>query len=300
MSPSRAPARASVVQSGPSSYRLVLSAVASGEANAFSITNNLTGGSGVAFGDADSDGTSGDSAADNAVTATDALIHVNNLEITSTTNTIDAAIPGVTLSLLQPGTSTVTVAPDSTALRSGITTLVTAYNDFVKFASDQALAAGKGDDGSIGRDPVLRQLRNQLRSTLSGEYATGGAFTSLSQVGIEFTRTGTMAVNETVLTEALKNGPVVAALFTGAAGTPGAFAALDTLLDAYTQGDGLIPGARKQLTDQAARLTDQIGSLQERLAARRASLQREFIAADQAMSLLKNQSSSLTSFSNSL
>jgi flagellar capping protein FliD len=60
------PARASVVQSGPSSYRLVLSAKDTGQANAFTITNNLTGGSGVSFGDDDSDGISGDSAADNA------------------------------------------------------------------------------------------------------------------------------------------------------------------------------------------------------------------------------------------
>ena len=36
--------------------------------------------------------------------------------------------------------------------------------------------------------------------------------------------------------------------------------------------------------------------MQERLALRRAALQREFIAADQAMSLLKSQSSSLAQF----
>ena len=107
------PARASVVQSGPSSYRLVLSARDTGAANAFAITNGLTGGSGVAFADSDADGTSGDSPADNAVNAADASIRVNNISITSTTNTIDAAVPGVTLTLLKPGASTtVTVAAD--------------------------------------------------------------------------------------------------------------------------------------------------------------------------------------------
>ena len=295
------PARASVVQSGPSSYRLVLSARDTGAANAFAITNGLTGGSGVAFADSDADGTSGDSPADNAVNAADASIRVNNISITSTTNTIDAAVPGVTLTLLKPGASTtVTVAADSSALKTRIGEFVSAYNDFVKFADDQTQAAGRGEGASIGRDPVLRQLRSQLRSTLSREVTTGGAFTSLSQVGIEFTRTGTLEIKDAVLSEALRNRAGIGALFTGSPGTPGTFAAVDTVLVAYTRADGLIPGARKVLTEQSSRLTDQISSLQERLAARRAALQREFIAADQAMSLLKSQSGSLASFGSSL
>ena len=50
-----------------------------GAANAFTITNALTGGTGVTFTDTDHDGMSGDSAADNAVEATDASLLVNNI-----------------------------------------------------------------------------------------------------------------------------------------------------------------------------------------------------------------------------
>ncbi|MEP7119284.1 MAG: flagellar filament capping protein FliD, partial [Acidobacteriota bacterium] len=74
------------------------------------------------------------------------------------------------------------------------------------------------------------------------------------------------------------------------------FASLDSLLDTYTDSTGLLPGARKLLTDQASRLSSSISSMQDRLAVRRASLQREFIAADQAMSQLKSQSGSLAQF----
>ena len=298
------PARASVVQSGPSSYRLVLSAKDTGQANAFTITNNLTGGSGLAFGDADSNGVSGDSAADNAVQASDASLLVNNIPITSTTNTITSAVPGVTITAFQrdPARSiTVDVAADTASVKTKLQDFVKAYNDFQKFVTDQGASALKGDIASIGRDPLLRQIKDQMRSVLVNQYGTGGVFSALSQVGLEFTRTGTLSLNETVLTNALASGTAeFGRLFAGDTGIPGAFATLDTQLDAFTQGDGLIPGARKQMTEQATRLTDSIANMQDRLAIRRAALQREFIAADAAMSQLQSQTGSSASFGSSL
>lgn len=294
------PARAAVVQSGPGSYRLVLSAKDTGVANAFTITNGLTGGSGVAFGDADSDGVSGDSAADNAVQSSDAALTVNNIAVTSTTNTLTDAVPGVTLTLFKKDPTAIVavdVAVDASRLKDRVTAFITQYNDLVKFATDQSAAAARGDQTSIGRDPLLRQLRDQLRSAFTKDYATGGTYATLAQAGISLTRTGTLELDETAFAEATKNGTAdVEALFAGGSGVTGVFASLDPLLDTYTQSDGLLPGAKRQLTDQATRLTEQIANMQERLALRRAALQREFIAADQAMSQLKGQSGSLASF----
>ncbi len=298
------PARAAVVQSGPSSYRLVVTANTTGQANAFTITNNLTGGSGIAFGDDDGDGTSGDSPADNAVQASDASLLVNNIPITSATNTISSAVPGVTITAFQANpaaTISVDVATDTTGVKTKIQAFVKAYNDFAQFVTDQGTAAARGDQASIGRDPLLRQIKDQVRSTLTGQYATGGALSALSQAGIEFTRAGTLQLDEAALTSALASGTLdLERLFAGSPGTPGAFASLDTQLDAFTRSDGLIPGARRLMTDQAARITESIAAMQERLAIRRASLQREFIAADQAMSQLKSQSGSLAQFGSSL
>ncbi len=195
----------------------------------------------------------------------------------------------------------VDVAIDTAGVKTKVEDFVKAYNDFQKFVTDQGATAARGDQSSIGRDPLLRQIKDQVRASLVGQYSTGGAFSALSQVGIEFTRTGTMALNAGMLTSALANGTVdLEKLFAGSTGTPGAFAALDTQLDAFTQSDGLIPGARKQVTEQATRLTDSIAAMQDRLAFRRAALQREFIAADAAMSQLQGQSGSLANFGASL
>ena len=68
---------------------------------------------------------------------------------------------------------------------------------------------------------------------MTGEYAAGGAFTSLSQVGIEFTRQGTLELNAATFANVADRAGDLATLFAGTTGTPGAFASLDSLLDTY-------------------------------------------------------------------
>jgi flagellar hook-associated protein 2 len=292
------PVQASVIQASANTFRLVLTAKTSGQDNAFTVANTLTGGTGVAFTDTDSDGVSGDSAADNVQQALNASLLVNNIPVSSATNTLDNVVPGATLTLLKKdpaSTVVVDVAADPQKLKDKIASFVTAYNDLVKFATDQATSAGQRDPSSIGRDPVVRELRTALRNALSTAYGSG-ATSYLSEVGISFTQTGTIAFDGSTFDEAVENGTDVEALFVGGSGTPGAFASLETLLGAYTDIGGILPNTKEQLDAQVSRLTDQIQSLQDRLALRRAALQREFTAADAAMSRLKNQSGSLASF----
>jgi flagellar hook-associated protein 2 len=295
-----APVRASVVQAGPGSFRLVLTAKDTGAANAFVVQNSLTGGIGVTFTDTDGDNTSGDDAADNAVTASDASLLVNNIAVTSASNTLDTVIPGSTITLYKkdPATTVVIdIAEDAGALKTKLETFITAYNDFVKFVNEQAKSATAGDPASIGRDPLLRQLRSMLRSSLNAQYTTGGTFTYLSQIGVQLTQAGTMELNASVFNDAVSGGSAdVAALLAGTTGTPGALASIGTMLDEYTRSSGILLDARDQLTSAATRLNNQISAMENRLALRRAALQQEFIAADAAMSRLKNQIGSLASF----
>lgn len=72
------------MQTAPGVFRLVLTGINTGEANAFTVTSNLTGGTGVAFGA-------------NAVEAADAELTVNSLPVSSTSNTLENVIPGATV-----------------------------------------------------------------------------------------------------------------------------------------------------------------------------------------------------------
>lgn len=300
---SDAPVTATIVASGPAQYRLVLTASASGTANAFTVQNSLSGGVGVAFADTDGDGTSGDSAADNAVQAANADLSVNNITISSASNTLTEAIPGVTLTLLRrdpAATIGVDVASSSTATRTALSSFVTAYNSFASFYATQATAARAGDESSIGRNPMVRGLQTDIRNSLLQQQTTGGRYTNLSQVGLEFTRTGQLQFNEATFDAAMNTDPdAVRALLSGTGGSS-AFERVAATLEGYTRSSGLLSGVKQQLSASISRLGTQIDSMAERLVQQRATLQREFVEAEAAMTRLKNQSGNLGSLSTSL
>lgn len=293
---------ASVIQTGAGAFRLVLTGASTGAANAFTVQNGLTGGSGVSFTDTDGDGLSGNSAADNAVQATDASLLVNNLAITSASNTVSTAVPGTTLTLLKqaPGTTvSLDVSQDSSALQEKLEAFVSAYNGLQKFASDQTTAAASGSASSIARDPLLRSLKNVLRGTLSTQFGSGEV-SYLSQLGVEFTRTGTLQFNATRFKAATADGTEgVASFLIGTRSEPGLFAAVDTLMTEYTASSGMISQAQSRLNKQISSLDSQMADMQRRLDLQRAALIKEYTAADVAMSQLKNQSGSLSSFGTS-
>jgi flagellar capping protein FliD len=137
---------------------------------------------------------------------------------------------------------------------------------------------------------MMRQLRNSLRNELVGAHGTA-TISHLAEVGVEFTQSGTIKLNEHVFDEAIQtHGDEVRSLFAGA---DGAFPAVSAVLDSYSTNAGLISNVKDRLNKQIAAMDDQIASLQARLALQRASLQREFTEADAAMSRLNSQSGSL-------
>jgi flagellar hook-associated protein 2 len=270
---------ASVVQSGSGAYRLVLTGKETGADAAFVVTNGLTG-STLTFGA-------------NAVEATDASILVNNVQAISASNTFDSAVPGVTLTVLKKDpaeTIGINVTSSPAALKTRLDTFVKSFNDIIGFFNDQQTAQAKGDAGSLARDPMVRQIRTQLRSSLTAAYGTGD-IDRLSQIGVEFTLTGTLKLNTTVFEKALtEDADGVMALL---AGETGAFAGVVSALEVYTNTDGLLKNSKDRLTAQVRAMDTQLFQAQDRLAVQRATLQQEFIAAEIAMSRLNAQSSAL-------
>jgi flagellar hook-associated protein 2 len=273
---------ASVVRSGAGAYRLVLTGKNTGADESFTITSGLTG-STLTF-------------AGNAVEASDASITVNNVDVTSSTNTFDAAVPGVTLTVLKAdpdSTVGVNVTASSAALKTRIDAFVKAFNDVVSFTNDQKSARAKGENGNLARDPVLRQISLAVRTALTAAHGSG-AIDRLSQIGVEFTLTGTLKLTASKLEAALTEDPdAVLSLVTGATG---AFGEISTALDVFTASDGLLHSGTDRINTQIRSLDNQLAKAQDRLAAYRQSMQQEFTAADMAMSRLRSQSSALTGF----
>ena len=111
---------------------------------------------------------------------------------------------------------------------------------------------------------------------------------------MEFERTGTIKINDAGLKAAVLDDPdAVRKLFMGADGTGGVFGALKQQVAEYTKAGGLVQDAKDRLKDQILKIDSRLDTMEMQLELRRQTLQREFIAADQLMTQLNSQSSSL-------
>jgi flagellar hook-associated protein 2 len=281
-------ATASVVQNG-ANFQLVLTGNETGAANAFTITDNLTGGTA----DVNFDLGVGQPASDASGT-------VNGIAFTSTTNVVEGAVPGASLTLTRKdplNAVVLTITADSSSVKGLVQKFTDAYNDIVKFIDDQQAAAGRKETNNIGRDPLVRGLRTQLSRTLLQEFGTGD-FTALSQVGLSFNRTGQLQFSASEFDKALSTDPAkVQALFRGDGtdANKGIFGAFADMVESYTKADGLVPNAKERLGDLVTKNANRIDEMERRLEIRRQQLQKEFAAADLAISQLNQQAGSLGS-----
>lgn len=151
--------------------------------------------------------------------AQNAALTVNNIPISSASNTVTGAIPGVTLNLAKAGTTTLNVARDTNQVQVAAQAFVKAYNDLNKTFKDlTGYDASTKSGGPLQGDSSVLTIQARIRRTLSSALpAASGNLTTLSQVGIAFQKDGTLALDSTKLQSAITNNfSDIAGLFTAA------------------------------------------------------------------------------------
>ena len=270
---------ASIVNDG-TNYKLVITSRDTGADNAFTINNTLSnsGGGAPTFGA-------------NSQAAQDAVLTVNGISISSASNTVTDAVPGVTVDLLEAGTVTIDVTRDYANLKETVKTFVADYNKLREFVSQQS----KG--GPLASDSVLRQAFSDIRSTLTSANGNGGLYSYLSEIGIEFTTTGELKLDEAALNTAIDSHPTdLKKLLQGTDSVNGIFDDLKDRLDALDGTAGIIKTARDTYDSTLRNYRDRIQAQEVQLELKRQELVRLYSAADQAMSRLNAMSGQLQSF----
>jgi len=279
---------ASVVNDG-TGYKLIVSSRQTGLSNGFTINNTLTnsGGTALAFavGQSPSHG--------NAQDAQDAAFSVNGLGITSASNTVTDAIPGVTLNLLKAGGVQVTVASDYSSLKDNIKTLVTQYNALRKFSNQQQQGTA-----ALHGDPVMRQAMTDTKNALLAKNENGGRYHYLAEIGLAVTSTGDLKLDESKLNTAISSYPTdLQALFKGTVGVGGVFNGLKDALANVDGTAGLIKNTRKIIDTTLHGLQTRIDDQKARLDQKRTSLLKLYAATDAAMSTLSSATTTLQNLS---
>lgn len=278
---------ASVINTG-SGFRLQVSGSQTGAASAVTLTET-----GTTFGF----GATGN----HPSVATDATVEIDGFTITRPTNSIENAIPGVTLTLKKPSptgtTQSVDVARDSGSLIDKIKSFVTGYNAVSTFISAESSASVTGDAkgaDSLNGDSSVRTIQSKLRTLATSSVAgTSGRYTTLGSLGISVQRTGQITLDETKLAAAMAADPdAVTKVLTG---TNGVMAKFETTLEAWTNPTtGLIDARTDAISAQQRQIDDQIDRLTRRLDAYESQLRAQFTALESTMSNLQGQSSQLS------
>ena len=213
--------QAAIVNDG-SGYRLVLTSERTGALNSMEITvtgdtdlndNDNSGLSQLAFNAA------AQTSMLQTVSAQDAALSINGLNITRDTNSVTGAINGVTLDLLKADIGTIVnvgVSESRTEVTAQINGFVDAYNDLVdNIDSLTAYDPETGTGSVLIGDFTVRSISSQIRSVIFGSVSgLNGNIRSLVDIGITTNSNGTLDVDSVKLADALENyGSEVEALF---------------------------------------------------------------------------------------
>ncbi|TFW05641.1 flagellar hook protein FliD [Oxalobacteraceae bacterium OM1] len=196
---------ASIVNDGDptSPYHLMLTSNATGQARSMKITSS--GGDAavtnlLAYDPAGTQNFKQTTAAQNAT------LTVNGLAITSATNAVAGAIPGVTLNVTKVGAASLSLSNNTAAVTSAVQGLVKSYNDLnstlTMFTSYNPKTKSAG---MLLGDSGIQSIQTRLRATLGGALSGlgGSTITNISQVGIAFQKDGTLTVDNAKLQTAL-------------------------------------------------------------------------------------------------
>ena len=153
--------------------------------------------------------------------ATNALLTVNGIQYSRSSNKIDDVIQCSTLTLKSStvGTASVNLARDTSATKTKMIDLVQAFNDLGTILKEVSDPKSTFDTygATLVADSSVRMIRQQMRSIVLGNSSTPAPKASaLWQIGISVNQTGELDLDEKKLDSALEsNYDDIVQMFTG-------------------------------------------------------------------------------------
>jgi len=273
---------AAVINDGSATggYHLIISSEAAGTASAFTVdTSGLTGGITPVF--------------TTSATASDALLTVDGIAVTATSNKPDDVVTGLTLNLLTLGSTTITVERDTEGIADKVDTYVKAYNDIFSFVKSHG-----GTDGDLRGNPTLSSVASRIESVFSSQLTGGlGAVSLISAVGIKRTTGREMTFDKTAFATALTddfNG--VRDLFIERTGNLGKTYLVDQAIKDMTDRiDGLFKISNDSLRRRIDSADAGIARYERSISSYEDNMRRKFNAMEQMVAQLNAQGSYLSS-----
>lgn len=261
---------ASVITASDGSQQLMLRARETGVANAFTVNVSPTGQGNLS---------SLMPLAGVGQAAADAKIKLNGVEIVSSSNTFAQTVPGLSITVSEEGKSALlNLTQDKDAVQASIQKFVDAYNALNEMLSSSTKYDQETDvAGVLQGDSSTVSLQNSLRmmtQTIAGN-ATG-AFSRLSDVGIQMLQGGKLSMDTTKLATAMGSMEDLKSLFAAKADNLGQGGGVAVTFKSFTDSllawegglnaktDSLESQLKRNATEQD-RVNDRADTLEKRL-----------------------------------
>ncbi|MBD9398219.1 flagellar filament capping protein FliD [Pseudomonas sp. PDM11] len=240
--------------------------------------------------------------------AANAEFELDGVKLSSPSNKVDSAVSGLTFELKKvtsetEGATTVGISANQEGLTASLQKFVDAYNSLVSVTNSLTkVTATEGSTetsaAALTGNSIVRGLTNTLRSELN-KVAEGAGVGSLYDLGISTSRTGTLEIDKTRMTEALeKNADGLVDFFTKK--DTGLISRLDKQITEYTKYNGIIQTETSTLNNTLSDISKQREAHAARMATLETSLLNKFNNMDGLVAQLNGTGNSLLSSLESL
>jgi flagellar hook-associated protein 2 len=220
-------------------------------------------------------------------TGTDASLSVDGVPISSASNTVTDTVAGLTLNLVgaDPNTQVqIAVSPDTTKVTQAVTDFVTAYNTIIQDLTSQfTFNTSTNTAGPLSGDAGARLVQNELlnAATFTG---TGNSINTLAQLGVTMNDDGTLAVDNSKLSNAVNSDFAGVQNFFHPATGNGFAASLKAQLDPLTDPtEGAFSIELKGMSDGQKSFQDQIDNYELYIANEQTLLTAQYTQVDLAL-----------------
>lgn len=250
--------------------------------------------------------------------ASDAEFSIDGLKMTSKDNTANS-LQGLGIKLLEEGTTTISVSPNTDNIVNSVESFVMAYNTLLTVTNGLTKVTQTTDKdgnattqaGALVADSTLRSMLSQLRRVLANPVEGAGGLKSLADLGVSTNRDGTLSLDNDKLRKVVSQDPVALAerkipvvdvksiqeFFTG---KDGLFNRIGDITSVYSGKEGLLASREQSLTDAKESLAVDQARLDMRIASLTTSLYKKFNAMDTLVARLNATSQSVLATLNAL
>jgi flagellar hook-associated protein 2 len=203
--------------------------------------------------------------------------------IDSSSRTINLS-PGLNVQLLATGSTTITVAQNTSNVANSLNAFTSAYNSIVN-----ELSKNRGQNGgALSGQSTIYELQNQL-SNLASFSSGNGAVSSLADLGLTFDQNGNLQFDSSAFSAASSQSTNQVLDFLGSS-TSGFLQAANKLVSAVTDPTtGILTQANKALTASITHVASQITDDQAKISQLQETLTSQMASVDATISSLEQQ-----------